>query len=227
MSHMERVSVAFLVVVTFVAVLVKVTWGGVQAAPAPSSAAPQSAVGTVVVTGDAINLRGAPNRSASVLARAERGSELELLSTQQDWYNVRWGEGTVWLSKLYASPTEDCPAGQAATPEGLRRRLTGEWKGEVQGRPATFVFYTRGERLCAYVLYDNVKEAFDVEEAGSGALNLAGKRYERLAGTNGDFSLDRFSGQLEDASGRLAGTFIDAKNHQGQWSAERQGSSSG
>jgi hypothetical protein len=226
-SYLERVSVAFLVVVTVVAVLVKVTWSGTQAASVPSPAAPQTAVGTVVVTGDAINLRGAPTRSASVLARAERGSELELLSTQDDWYNVRWGEGTVWLSKLYASPVDDCPAGQAATPEGLRRRLTGEWKGEVQGRPATFVFYTRGERLCAYVLYDNVKEVFDVEEAGPGALNLAGKRYEWLAGTRGDFSLDRFSGQLEEASGRLEGTYIDTQNHQGRWSAERQGASSG
>ena len=227
MSDFDRTSVALLVVVTFAVVLVKSTScsGWLAGSPPPPPAATQSAVGTVVVAGDSVNLRQAPARSASVLARADRGQELELLGTQEDWYKVRWGGKEVWLSKLYASPTEDCPTQQAAAAEDLRRKLTGEWKGEIQGRPASFVFYARGERLCAYVLYNNVKEVLAVEE-GPSTLTLAGKRYERLAGATGEFWLDTFSGQLENASGRLAGTFIDAKNNRGQWLAERLGFSS-
>ena len=43
------------------------------------------------------------------------------------------------------------------------RLLPGEWKGEVGGRPATFIFYTRGARICAYVLFLDVKEASEID----------------------------------------------------------------
>lgn len=227
MSDPDRTSVSLLIVVTIVAVLVKIGPCSGWRAGSPPPTATQAAVGTVIVTGDSVNLRQAPARSASVLAQAERGQELELLATQEDWYNARWGEGTVWLSKLYASSVEDCHTEQATAAEALRRQLPGEWKGEIQGSPATFVFYTRGEQLCAYVLYNNVKEILAVEETSRGTLTLAGKRYERLAGSTGEFWLDTFSGQLEDSSGRLAGTYIDAKNNRGEWFAERLGSASG
>jgi hypothetical protein len=229
MSGYERTSVSLLILVAIVAVLVKTQAcnGGPSNSPPPTEGM-QTVIGTVVVTGDSVNLRQAPARSASVVAQAERGQELDLLAAQEDWYNVRWGEGSVWLSKLYASPAEDCPTDQPATAEALRRGLPAEWKGEIRGRPATFVFYTRGERLCAYVLYDDVKEALAVEESSPGALTLVGKRYERLGGTTGEFWLDTFSGRFEDASGRLrlAGTYADARNSRGEWFAERPGSAS-
>jgi hypothetical protein len=224
MSDPDRTSVSLLVVVTFVAVLVKIASCSGWPAGSPQSQAATQAAGTVVVTGDSVNLRQAPERSASVLARAERGQELELLGTQDDWYNVRWRDGTAWLSKLYASPTEDCPAGQAAAAEGLLRRLPGEWKGEMAGRPATFVFYTRGEALCAYLLHTDVKEVFTVAATGPGTLTLAGKRFERLAGTTGNYWLDTLSGRLENASARLSGTYVDTGSSRGKWFAERAGS---
>jgi hypothetical protein len=227
MSDSDRTSVLLLGVVVLVAVLVKAAWhSGWPAGSPPPPEAMQAAVGTVIVTGDSVNLRQSPARSAAVLAQAERGQELELLGSQDDWYNIRWGEGEVWLSKLYASPVEDCPNEQAAAAEAPRRQLPGEWTGAVQGHPATFVFYARGERLCAYVLYDNVKEVLAVEETGPGTLTLTGKRYERLVGATGEFSLDTFSGRLEDASGRLSGIFVDARNNRGAWFAERAGSAS-
>ncbi|MEA2599534.1 MAG: hypothetical protein QOF89_526 [Acidobacteriota bacterium] len=223
MSDLDRASVALLFAVALMTLLVKVTScsGGLpesQNAPAASATTL-----TVIVTADSVNLRQSPSRSASLMARAERGRELELLGTQEDWYNVRWGEGSAWLSKLYASPTEDCPTEQSAAPDALLTRLPGEWKGEVGGRPATFVFYARNGRLCAYVLYPDVKEVVDVQAAGSDALTLVGKRYERLAGTNGPFGLDTFSARLESASERLSGTFFDTNNNRGEWFAARPG----
>lgn len=227
MSDPDRTSVSLLVVVTFVAVLAKFSsCSGWLTGSSPSSAAAQAAVGTVIVTGDSVNLRQTPTRSASVLAQAERGQELELLGTEEDWYSVRWGEGTAWLSKLYASPAEDCPIEQVAAAETLRHQLPGEWKGEIQGSPAKFVFYTRGERICAYVLFNDVKEVLAVEETSPGTLTFVGKRYERLAGSTGEFWLDTFSGQLDASFGHLAGTYTDARNNRGGWSAERLGSTS-
>jgi SH3 domain-containing protein len=222
MSYLERISVALLVVVTAATVLVRVT---ACSGPAGSQQAPAAAgnAATVIVTADSVNLRQTPDRSASVLARAERGQELELLGTQEDWYNVRWGDRSLWLSKLYASPAEDCSADGAAAPEALLSRLPGEWKGEIGGRPATFIFYARGARLCAYVLYLDVKEALAVETSDTDTLTLSGKRYERLAGTNGEFWLDTFHGRLEEASQRLSGNYSDARNNRGEWYATRPG----
>ncbi len=222
MSYLERISVALLVVVTAATVLVRVTACSGRAASQEEAPAAASA-GSVIVTADSVNLRQTPDRSAAVLARAERGQELELLGTQEDWYNVRWGEGSLWLSKLYASPAEDCPADGAAAPEALLSRLPGEWKGEVGGRPATFIFYARGARLCAYVLYLDVKEALAVEASDTDTLTLSGKRYERLAGTNGEFWLDTFYGRLEEASQHLSGNYSDARNNRGEWYATRPG----
>lgn len=223
MSDLDRTSVALLFAVALVTLLVKVS--SCSGGPPGSQNAPAAAgtASAVIVTADSVNLRQSPSQSASVMARANRGRELELLGTQKDWYNVRWGEGSAWLSKLYASPTEDCPAEQSAAPAALLTRLPGEWKGEVGGRPATFVFYTRNGRLCAYVLYLDVKEVVDVQAAGPDALTLVGKRYERLAGTNGPFWLDTLSGRLESASERLSGTFSDTNNNRGEWYAARPG----
>lgn len=227
MTYLDRIAVSLLLVVTFVAVLIRVTaCSGLAGAPQPSASESSPVVGTVIISGDAVNLRQEPARSASVLAQAERGQELELLGTQEDWYNVRWSGGTAWLSKLYASPIEDCPTEQAASSEDLRRWLPGEWKGEMSGRPATFVFYTRGERLCAYVLQADVKEVFTVAETGWGTLTLTGKRFERLAGTTGEYWLDTLSGRLEDPSGRLSGTYVDTRSSRGEWFAVRPGSAS-
>lgn len=226
MSDLDRTSVSLLLVVTLFAVLVKTAScrGGLNGSP--SSVATQAAVGMVIVTGDSVNLRQAPTRSASVVARAEKGMELDLLGTQDDWYNVRWGEGTVWLSKLYASPTEDCPAEQLAAPESLLHQLPGEWKGKVGSSPVTFVFYSRNERLCAYALYSDVKEVLALAVSGPDTLTLTGQRYERLEGTTGPFWLDTFSGQLEGTSERLSGTYTDANSNGGKWFAQRPGSSS-
>lgn len=226
MSDLDRTSVSLLMVVALVAVLVKTASCNGGSAGSPPPAATQAVVGTVIVTGDSVNLRQDPTRSASVMARAERGTELELLGTQEDWYNVRWGEGTAWLSKRYASPTEDCPAEQPAISELLLQQMPGEWKGQVGDSPATFVFYTRNERLCAYVLYSSVKEVLALAASGPDTLTLTGQRYERLEGTTNSFGLDTFSGQLESSSGRLSGTYADANNNRGEWFAQRPGSSS-
>src|SRR4051794_32099780 len=170
MSKSDRIAVSLLVLVTLVAVLIRTLACSGGPAASPPQAAVQAVVGKVVIAGDSVNLRQAPTRSAAVLAQVGRGQELDLLGTQADWYNVKWGETTAWLSKVYASPTEDCPTEQAVAAEPLRRKLTGVWKGEVRGRPATFVFYTRQDRLCSYVVYNNIKEALEVEQSGPSNL---------------------------------------------------------
>ncbi len=98
-----------------------------QPAPVDPNAVP---VGTKLMTTDELNVRSGPAVSFPVLAVAPVGSEVEVISTttQNGWYNVRFGAVTGWMSGAYLKPpgTTPPPTGTtAARDEAVARAKTG------------------------------------------------------------------------------------------------------
>ena len=59
-----------------------------------------------VVT-DTLNLRSEPSRSSSVIELLNENDEIEIISTEGDWYRVKHGENNGYVSKEYVKINEE------------------------------------------------------------------------------------------------------------------------
>ena len=57
---------------------------------------------TVEVTTETLNLREEPSTESDIVALISIGEECELISEEGDWYEVKYGEYTGYISKEYA-----------------------------------------------------------------------------------------------------------------------------
>ena len=60
---------------------------------------------TVKVTTETLNLREEPSTDSDIVALISIGEECELISEEGDWYEVKYGEYTGYISKEYAEKT--------------------------------------------------------------------------------------------------------------------------
>lgn len=221
----ERAAHLLLVLITLAALAVRLAPLG-----QPPDRVPTTELSGVIMTGSKVNLRADPDLAASVVAQASRGTRLSQLGSQGDWYAVQWPgppERRLWVSKLYAiNPSNCATTGSAQLPELLRLSLTGEWKGRRQRSDGTFadttfIFLDLGEQFCGYVVSDGGKQVLATTAAGSGALTLRGTSWEELEGGSKRFSLDTFSGSIDEGHLAMAGSYVDASGSRGEWEARK------
>lgn len=60
---------------------------------------------TVKITTETLNLREEPSTDSDIVALISIGEECELISEEGDWYEVKYGEYTGYISKEYAEKT--------------------------------------------------------------------------------------------------------------------------
>lgn len=60
---------------------------------------------TVKITTETLNLREKPSTDSDIVALISIGEECELISEEGDWYEVKYGEYTGYISKEYAEKT--------------------------------------------------------------------------------------------------------------------------
>lgn len=70
----------------------------------------KSNAATVKVTGDVINIRKQASTSSSVEAMLSKGVECEYLGEEGDWYKVKYGKYTGYVSKQYTELVGDKPS---------------------------------------------------------------------------------------------------------------------
>ena len=62
---------------------------------------------TAKVVADTLNLRSDPSRSSSVIELLNENDEIEIISTEGDWYRVKHGENNGYVSKEYVKINEE------------------------------------------------------------------------------------------------------------------------
>jgi hypothetical protein len=80
---------------------------------------PPAPLFNVTIAGDNVNVRAEPSTSSGLIARAKKGIELPVISTQHDWYQVKFTlnnkEATGWINKNYVVSQGNPPT---TTPPG-------------------------------------------------------------------------------------------------------------
>ena len=53
------------------------------------------------VTADSLNIRSGPSTSHSVIGGLKKGNKVEIISCEKNWYNIKYGSKTGWVSGSY------------------------------------------------------------------------------------------------------------------------------
>lgn len=77
---------------------------------------------TIFVQSEATQLKSEPKLNATDVAAVKRGEELEVLKTQDKWYQVKSKKKTGWISGLFISKTR--PAGAATANDDIKADLS-------------------------------------------------------------------------------------------------------
>lgn len=135
----------------------------------------------------------------------------------------------VFLGAFYANPIQTIPNSQAnavrapsalaCTPSNVYTILgKSDWKTQGNNVPGDLKVYFKNGRWFGRITYSGVREELSVEVNTDCSFVLRGTSFRRLSG-RGTFALDTFSGRLSSDSRSITGTYVDAANNRGQWSA--------
>lgn len=58
---------------------------------------------TAEITGDDVNLRAKPSTSADVVTKVDKGTDVNIISESEGWYNVSFGSKKGWISAQFVS----------------------------------------------------------------------------------------------------------------------------
>lgn len=133
------------------------------------------------------------------------------------------------LGASYANPVQTVPAAQSNTPRAPSVPACApssvysvlgkhDWKTQINNSPGDLHIYSKNGRWFGRVIYSQVREDLTLDVNSDCSFVLRGTSFKRLSG-NSTFALDTFSGRLSSDSKSISGTFVDAANNSGQWSA--------
>lgn len=78
----------------------------------PAGANSNHAKPLLYVTGSVVNVRGGPSTSYTAIAQLKRSDQVQELSRQNGWVEIRFANGQGWMFGKYLASTRDQPASQ-------------------------------------------------------------------------------------------------------------------